>query len=168
MVDLSRFSPIKNKSLNFSTDLSRFSPIKTDKQKDEQALIRREKAFESVDQNITNVGNFMDQVITDKKIKDKKTPNKLFEFQDDTMLQRKQSDLMQLGLVDGAGFPIDSNREIITSVDKDGFWSAHTEKTATISAKEWGFPINPANRDQFYNIPTIINCLLYTSDAADE
>ena len=159
MADLSRFITSRNNTKrSYSSNLSRFLPssMKSDKQKDEEILKKRQQFTTSVDQNVSNVGNFMDQVITDKEIKDKKTPNKLFEFQDDTMFQRKQSDLMQLGLVDGAGFPIDNKREIVTSVDADGFWSAKTEKTATVSASDLGLPTPIPQVDQFYNIPTII------------
>ena len=160
MSDLSRFITSRNNTKrSYSSNLSRFLPssMKSDKQKDEEILKKRQQFTTSVDQNVSNVGNFMDQVITDKEIKDKQTPNKFFEFQDDTMFQRKQSDLMQLGLVDGAGFPIDNKKEIVTSVDENGFWSAKTEKTATVSANDLGLPIPPPNIDQFYNIPTIIN-----------
>ena len=112
MVDLSRFSPTKNKALNFSADLSRFSPIKTDKQKDEEILKKRQQFTSSpTDQNVANVGNFMDQVITPKV--DQLKSN--IDFQDNITFEKNKS----LGLVDGALFPIYNKKEIVTSVDAD-------------------------------------------------
>ena len=126
-----------------------------DKEKDQEILNKRQQFTSSVDQNVSNVGNFMDQVITPKV--DQLKSN--IDFQDNLNLEKNKS----LGLVDGAGFPIDNKREIVTSVDADGFWSAQTEKTATVSETELG--LKPKgdyfgesfNPDRYYNIPTIIN-----------